>query len=216
MKLIPKSLLPNKDYYLPLLKQLETLFQEMDRTYTKVADQYGFRCNGCIDNCCLTRFYHHTLLEYLYLKEAMDKFVPDRLQMVREQAMKSSRQMEEADRTGRSVRVMCPLNQAGRCITYRHRPMICRLHGIPHELHRPDGRIIKNPGCDAFFDQCRNSGKSDYIPFDRTPFYRQMVMLENELRQHARAIGKIKLTIAQMLVMIVDEIHIPKPYRQDQ
>ena len=87
---------------------------------------------------------------------------------------------------------------------YAFRPMICRLHGIPHELHRPGGNVIKNPGCNAFFDQCRKSGTSAYIRFDRTPFYRQMAILEKDLRQATGYTDKIKLTIAQMLVTITD------------
>jgi hypothetical protein len=85
--------------------------------------------------------------------------------------------------------------------------MICRLHGIPHELHGPGGRVIRNPGCDEFFDQCRESGRTDYIQFDRTPFYRQMAMLEKELRQKTGYVDKIKLTIAQMLVTIPDNAY---------
>jgi Fe-S-cluster containining protein len=96
------------------------------------------------------------------------------------------------------------LNHNGWCLVYTHRPMICRLHGIPHELYRPDGEILKSPGCDAFFDQCRQRGKNDYIPFDRTPFYRQMAMLEKELRLETGYHEKIKLTIAQMLGTITD------------
>jgi Fe-S-cluster containining protein len=102
---------------------------------------------------------------------------------------------------------MCPLNRDGQCVAYPYRPMICRLHGIPHELHRPGGKIIKNPGCDSFFDQCRDRGTTEYIRFDRTPFYQQMAMLEKELRQETGYAEKIKLTIAQMLVTITDEAY---------
>jgi hypothetical protein len=84
--------------------------------------------------------------------------------------------------------------------------MICRLHGIPHELPSSDGgTIVRNPGCDAFFDQCRDSGTTEYIRFDRTPhFTTQMAMLEKELRRKTGYAEKIKLTIAQMLVTITD------------
>ncbi len=53
--------------YLPYLMQLATLFETMDPEYKLTTEGYGFECKGCRDNCCLTRFYHHTLLEYLYL-----------------------------------------------------------------------------------------------------------------------------------------------------
>ena len=59
----------HRHVYVPFLDRLEILFSEMDRKYDEVADFYGFVCTGCENNCCLTRFYHHSLLEYLYLYE---------------------------------------------------------------------------------------------------------------------------------------------------
>jgi Fe-S-cluster containining protein len=196
--------------YLPFLDQLETLFREMDSTYEKVARQYGFHCNGCVDNCCYTRFYHHTFLEILYLKEGLADFDQEQRVAVQKRALDVCEKMHAAGIKGEKIRILCPLNQDGHCIAYGYRPMICRLHGIPHELHRPDGQILKNPGCDAFFDQCRSGGKTDYIPFDRTPFYRRMSMLENELRIKLGATKKIKLTIAEIITRVTgktDEIN---------
>lgn len=205
--LTPDPFLTTRDHYLPLLNRLEALFGEMDCTYAAVADRYGFKCNGCADNCCLTRFHHHTLLEYLYLIEGVRALDPDLRQSVLNRAQTVSARTAEADQRGETLRIMCPLNQDGRCMAYGHRPMICRLHGIPHELHRPGGTVIKNPGCDAFFDLSRNSGATAYIRFDRTPFYRQMAMLEKELRRETGYADKIKLTIAQMLVTMTDRTY---------
>ena len=202
MNLIPEYFLTNRHRYLPLLDRLATLFAEMDQAYAAVADHYGFRCTGCVDNCCLTRFYHHTCGEYLYLAEGVGTLDAGVRQMIRNQALAVSTGMADADRRGETIHIMCPLNRDERCMLYTFRPMICRLHGLPHELHRTGNSPIKNPGCDAFFDQCRTSGKTDYIRFDRTPYYRQMAMLEQELRLETGYRDKIKLTIAQMLVTI--------------
>jgi hypothetical protein len=49
--------------------------------------------------------------------------------------------------------------------------------------------------------------QTEYIRFDRTPFYRQMAALEQELRKETGYTDKIKLTIAQMLVAITDSAH---------
>ncbi len=200
MNLTAESFSPLRSLYLPILERLAAIFSEMDHAYETVAEKYGFVCNGCKENCCQTRFYHHTLLEYLYLMEGLNTLDEGTIKEVREEAMAANDRMADADNKGLPIRVMCPLNKDGRCLSYRYRPMICRLHGIPHELRHPDGRILKNPGCDAFFDQCRSLGKTDYIPFDRTPFYRQMAMLENELRKCVGHMDKIKRTVAQMIL----------------
>jgi Fe-S-cluster containining protein len=207
MNLTPQPDVVPRCRYLPLLDQLEALFGEMDRAYAEVADRYGFQCNGCADNCCLTRFHHHTLLEYLYLAEWVRALDPDRRRSLLKQARTVAARMDAADRQGEPLRIMCPLNQEGRCMAYDCRPMICRLHGIPHELHRPGGPVVNNPGCDAFFDQCRDSGATAYIRFDRTPFYRQMAMLEKALRRETGYAHKIKFTIAQMLVTLTDRTY---------
>jgi len=207
MNLTHERLLTIRHRYLPLLNRMETLFGEMDRAYETVAGQYGFLCNGCADNCCLTRFYHHTLLEYLYLVEGLRTLESGVRQTINNQALIVSAKIDAADRQGEALCIMCPLNRDAKCILYPYRPMICRLHGIPHELQRPGGTPIKNPGCNEFLNQCREGGKTDYIRFDRTPFYRQMATLEQELRRETGYSDKIKLTIAQMLVNITDNAY---------
>jgi Fe-S-cluster containining protein len=207
MTLIPQPDFAPRHRYRPLLDRLAILFGEMDRAYSDVADRYGFQCNGCVDNCCLTRFHHYTLLEYLYLLEGVSAFDPDLRRSILKRAQTVSARMDDADQRGESLRIMCPLNQDGQCMAYDRRPMICRLHGIPHELHRPGGPVIKNPGCAAFFDQCRDSGATAYIRFDRTPFYRQMAMLEKELRRETGYTHKVKFTIAQMLGTLIDKAY---------
>jgi Fe-S-cluster containining protein len=204
MNLPPDPLLTIRNRYLPLLDRLAGLFDEMSHAYSTVAAQYGFRCNGCADNCCLTRFYHHTLIEYLYLAEGLRTIEPGVQRTIKRRAQTVSARTEDADRRGESLRIMCPLNTNDRCMLYPYRPMICRLHGIPHELHRPDGRLRTHPGCDAFFDQCRESGKIDYIRFDRTPFYLKMAALEKALRKEMGYFDRFRATIAQMLVAIMD------------
>jgi Fe-S-cluster containining protein len=199
MNLNPDCFAAARDRCLPLLDRLSSLFEQMDAAYDAVAGQYGFQCHGCEDNCCRTRFYHHTLIEYLYLMEGMNALDADAERETLLHARQVCEKMADADRQGKAFRVMCPLNRDERCILYPYRPMICRLHGIPHELRRADGSVVKMPGCDAFFSQCRDRGKTEYIRFDRTPLYRQMAMLEKELRLATGANGPIKLTVAQML-----------------
>ena len=113
-----------------------------------------------------------------------------------ERALEVCRQHEEGDKKGESIRVMCPLNSEGMCLLYTHRPMICRLHGISHELRRPGRDIGFSPGCGEFSEF--TIGK-DYFTFDRTPFYIKMAGLEKEVNETFGPRDKIKLTVAQMI-----------------
>jgi Fe-S-cluster containining protein len=186
-----------------LRRRVIDLFEQMDSAYDDVARQSGFVCNGCKDNCCMTRFFHHTLLEYLYLKDGLTGLEPEVLGEVKAQAQSVVEQTAAMEGDDKPIRMMCPLNEAGRCILYAHRPMICRLHGIAHMLQRPDGQTQTGPGCDDFYIQ---SGPSPDLRLDRTPLYVAMAKLERELRETLGFNGKIKMTIAEM---IIDEI--PRP-----
>ncbi len=104
--------------------------------------------------------------------------------------------IEKARDNRGAIRLMCPLNVDTRCILYTYRPMICRLHGIPHELKKPGQPGIKGPGCGTFDSRC---GQQPYISFDRTPVYRDMATLEQDVRRSMDFTAKIKMSVAQMI-----------------
>lgn len=185
----------NMEMCTPYLDRLAAIFRKMDARYAETAGKYGFVCSGCTDSCCRTRFYHHTLIEYFYLKRGLDSLSStDRERFFfRAQNVNSQWNLHSAPAPG----VMCPLNEAGRCRLYAHRPMICRLHGIPHELNHPVKGRTMGPGCNEFVIQC---GEKPYAPFDRTSLYRELADLENAFRQETGLNVKIKMTIAEMLV----------------
>ncbi|MCG8684624.1 MAG: YkgJ family cysteine cluster protein [Desulfobacterales bacterium] len=183
-----------------LFLPLSDLFRDMDNAWDDVASQYEFKCNGCKDNCCLSLFFHHTHVEAAYLAHGFSS-LPDEEQ--KEIAVKAEKYCKETFSLGRdaaapvSKKIACPLLNDGKCRLYQFRPMICRMHGLPHELHKPGPQIIKGPGCDA--------GKFDrhkYVPFDRTPFYRRMAGIEMDFRTQTGATGKVKKTVAQILMDI--------------
>ncbi|CAB5129044.1 hypothetical protein D3OALGA1CA_3110 [Olavius algarvensis associated proteobacterium Delta 3] len=181
----------------PFLSELEPLFDAMDREYERVAGRYGFTCTGCADNCCQTRFYHHTLLEFTYLSKGFRSLSETERGQITARAGEVVKQSEAADAWGDTIRLWCPLNDAGKCVLYPYRPMICRLHGIPHELRRPAQPPRVGPGCDDFHGQC---GQGAYIRFDRTPFYARMAALERQLRQAVGCSDRLKLTVAEMIL----------------
>lgn len=173
----------------------------MDQKYQEAAKYYGFNCKGCEDNCCLTRFYHYTLIEYLYIKEGFHCLENKKQVEVKQRSLAVCRKTDEADEKGKPVQQMCPVNFGSLCVLYPYRPMICRLHGIPHELRRPDQGILNSPGCGTFALKCY--GKK-HFKFDRTPFYMQMAALEKEMKQAVGMTQKIKMTVAQIIVTFGD------------
>jgi len=182
---------------IPFLDRLKIIYASMDQKYQEAADYYGFECTGCEDNCCLTRFYHYTLIEYLYIKEGFHCLENKKQVEVKQRSLAVCRKTDEADKKGKPVQQMCPVNFGSLCVLYPYRPMICRLHGIPHELQRPDQGILNSPGCGTFALKCH--GKKRF-KFDRTPFYMQMAALEKEMKQAVGMTQKIKMTVAQMIV----------------
>jgi Fe-S-cluster containining protein len=173
------------------------LFQRMDQAYDHRAGQSGFVCNGCRSNCCLTLFYHHTLIEVLSIHTGLRALPADRRRRIRAAAESAKTKMTDLQRRQEPISVMCPLNEKERCVLYEQRPMICRLHGIPHVLRRPDGRTRTGPGCDDFYRQC---GRGAVTPLDRTPLYRAMADLEHRLREKLNYHQKIKMTVAEIIV----------------
>ncbi|MBU0986892.1 MAG: hypothetical protein KKH68_06520 [Proteobacteria bacterium] len=182
--------------YAPFLKRLKTIFGQMDQKYRQAAEYYEFHCTGCEDNCCFTRFYHHTRLEYLYLWKGFQRLDPEKQNNIKHKATEVCRKTATADAQVSKLRLMCPLNLDGLCQLYAFRPMICRLHGIPHELRQPGAGLVRAPGCTYFTAQCQ--GK-DYFKFDRTPFFFEMAALEQELRQATEMKRKLKMTVAEMI-----------------
>jgi Fe-S-cluster containining protein len=179
------------------IQRLKQIYATMDHAYAMAANNYGFSCDGCGDNCCRTRFYHHTMIEYAYVKEGLMSLRAEMQNQLRLRALSVSETVEKSAGRQEAVKLMCPLNFDTRCILYAYRPMICRLHGIPHELKKPGQPGTSGPGCSTFDDRC---GQKPYIPFDRTPVYRDMAKLEQAVRQATGIEGKIRMTIAEMIL----------------
>ncbi len=178
-----------------LFQQLVDNYTTMDRAWEMTASQYNFQCKGCEDNCCTSLFFHHTFVEKAFLIHGVGQLAQDIKKEAQDRAKIYYNKTFPAGKMPESRKIMCPLNQDGRCLVYGYRPMICRLHGLPHELHKPGASPFKGPGCPAGqFDS------APYIPFDRTPFYKKMAKIEIKFRQSTGKVGKIKETVAQMLL----------------
>ncbi|MFO7607527.1 MAG: hypothetical protein R6W72_14650 [Desulfurivibrionaceae bacterium] len=183
-----------------LAARLADLYDRMAGAYDLVAAELAFTCEGCDDNCCDSFFLHHTLIEWAYLWQGMGELPEEDLQRIRERAERYLAEAAAAMARGEHPRSMCPLNEDGLCALYRYRLMICRMHGVPAKITRPDGRAMQFPGC--FRCQELTAGMTRIPEVDRTELYRELAGLEQEL---VEATGKgrprIKMSIAEMIAV---------------
>ncbi|HHN65376.1 MAG TPA: hypothetical protein ENK09_08465 [Nitrospirae bacterium] len=179
------------------LDRLYEIYREIDNEYNRAASYYDFSCNGCETNCCDTVFYHHTLIEYFAVLEGFDN-LPEQSRMAAMERAKAYVKTLNRYRGKESlVRIMCPLNFNGLCGIYEHRPLICRIHGLPGLLKHPGKGTRSFSGCKRFETINR---KERNMLIDRTPFYTQIATLEGQLRRAMEYLMKFNKTIAEMLI----------------
>lgn len=186
-----------------VLRKLRDLYVRMDQAYAAKALAIGLSCSGCADSCCETLFRHHTYLEWLELAQGFAALPAERQDELRARA-ESYLRIHGGALPGMRPRVPCPLAETvdGNlvCGLYAHRPMVCRLHGVPNELARPNGPKAAFPGCDRAQELAKTCPPA---VLDRTPLLSELARLEMELvgRQRMGKLPRVDLTIAEMLLM---------------
>lgn len=193
-----------------LQQRMEDLYREMEEAYDKIAGQLDFTCKGCPDNCCDSYFLHHTYIEWAYLYYGFQQLSDTRQKEILRKAEMYVRASEEAVAKNEHPQVMCPLNDEGLCTLYKFRLMVCRTHGVPSQMTRPDGKSLTFPGCFRCQDIVEDKCKENPPRFERTPLLQQLVMCENEFMEGRRHLfPKVRLTIAEMLIKGAPTIPIP-------
>lgn len=188
-----------------LEKELEDIYEKLQVEYERVATELGFSCEGCPDNCCDSYFLHHTYAEWAYLWKGVRLLEPLQQEKLVKKAQEYLDECEESLVAGDRPQVMCPLNQEGLCALYKHRLLVCRTHGVPASLTRPDGKSMQFPGCFRCQEIVESKeglpGTKGVEGVERTVLLRRLALLENELLQQKRhLLPRVKLTIAEMLV----------------
>jgi hypothetical protein len=186
-----------------LIRELEEIYQGLEKDYDAVARQLSFSCTHCPDNCCDSYFLHHTYAEWAYLWLGFRQLDSDTQQVILQRASTAVLACEKALMRQERPQVMCPLNEGGLCILYTHRLLVCRTHGVPASMTRPDGRKLTFPGC----FRCQEivdslGGITKGVPTtERTPYLQRLAALEAALLKGDRQRHpKVGLTISQMLV----------------
>ncbi len=184
-------------------RELADIYAAMEAGYDEIATEIGLSCQGCPDNCCDSYFLHHTYCEWAYLWEGLLELTEEQRRGIIERAEKyveeSNRQLARQERP----QILCPLNDNGLCGLYRHRLLVCRMHGIPATMTRPDGQSMRFPGCFRCQEIVADKypQEQDAPAMDRTSLFRKMVGLESRLLGDKRhLLPKVKLTIAEMIV----------------
>lgn len=184
-----------------LFSALEKLYKEMDNSYSNLAKKIGLSCDGCENNCCVSYFQHHTHIEWAYLYKGLETLSEDKKQEVLARAKKYIEETKKSLVFGLPPKIMCPLNEEGKCILYDYRLMICRLHGIPNVLKMPNGTIHRFSGCFKAVELIKDM-PVDLFTMDRTPFYIELANLEKRYKKLLKEpLPKVDHTLAQMLIL---------------
>jgi Fe-S-cluster containining protein len=186
-----------------LTNKLNAIYQAMQTGYDHVAQEIGLTCADCPDNCCDSYFLHHTYSEWAYLWQGLKQLDDETRQRIIDRAKEYITQSAEPLAQGKHPQIMCPLNDNGRCSLYQHRMLVCRMHGIPATLTRPDGQIMCFPGCFRCQEivEKKYDVENDAPSMDRNQLFHQLVSLESRLLEERRHLyPKVKKTIADMIV----------------
>lgn len=193
-----------KELVLPdiLARRLEDIYCKLQDEYSRVAQELTFSCRGCPDNCCDSYFLHHTYTEWTFLWVGFRQLDANRQEAILSRSQTWLEKCAEALAAGVRPQVMCPLNENGLCVLYAHRLLVCRTHGVPARMTRPDGQELRFPGCFRCQEIVAAQSFIKQPPHvERTPFLHCLVMLENELLDGKRhLLPKVRSTIAEMLV----------------
>ena len=187
-----------------LANELTDLYSGLEEDYRRVAGQIPLSCQGCPDNCCDSWFFHHTYCEWAYLWQGLRRLDTAALTRTLRRAEDYLRQSQAQLAAGRRPQLMCPLNEDGLCVLYQHRLLVCRMHGVPAALTRPDGQQLRFPGCFRCQEIVheRHGDDSTAPRMDRTQLFTKLAELENRLLGGSRQrFPKVRKTIAEMIVL---------------
>lgn len=135
----------------PFFSEYEQLVKQADQAFSNVQEKYRdeVKCAIKCADCCHALF-DLSLIEAMYIKEQFDRRTePEKKALFIERANQADRKIYQIKRKANKYleagkdegqilaeisleRVRCPmLNEDNQCQIYDHRPITCRLYGIP-------------------------------------------------------------------------------------
>ncbi len=188
-----------------LFQSYELLVDKAEAAFKEMKEEHG-SCIKCEPHCsdCCHAVFGLFLIEAGYLKEQFDRLADEekRAALLRcEQAEKSLERLQnmlqahEGDPQMQAhimsrERIPCPLlNDQQDCILYPHRPITCRVYGIPTKI-RGKARVCWK----AEFKESER-----YPVFDLDGVYRDLYFLSTELLKSA---GKDDSETASLLISV--------------
>ncbi|WP_027180374.1 hypothetical protein [Maridesulfovibrio bastinii] len=183
-----------------VFRKLAALYERMADAYSETSAAIGLSCENCENNCCTSYFQHHTYVEWVYLWQGLNSLPEEKRNEYIARAEEYVRTARALVETGVKPSIMCPLNDNGLCGVYKHRLMICRMHGVVNSITMPNGKKLSFPGC--FKCQELTSDMPQVPVLDRTRLYKELVMLEmGLLGSKVKSMPKVDLTLAEMIVL---------------
>ncbi len=130
-----------------LLEPYDSIVQEADKGFQRIESEFA-ECVKCEPHCadCCHAVFGLFLIEAVFLKHGFDQLGEEERMAALKRADEADRELEVLDRTLKEfegdpqmsaysmakARIRCPLlSDDNECILYPHRPMTCRIYGIP-------------------------------------------------------------------------------------
>ena len=140
----------------PVFDRYKTVAHEADAVFSRIQSEHR-DCVTCSEGCsdCCHALFDLTLVEAVYMNDAFLRAFPSGMERSRilERAHTADREVHKikhkafkAQQAGTDVdtilaelaklRIRCPLlDDSDRCLLYTHRPVTCRLYGVPTAIN---------------------------------------------------------------------------------